>query len=132
MGWDANDHDSFFDEPEGFDERLVGAGTPTSAGLQSAPVHWLFFGLGLAIVGTLIGLRFGSPWLNLVGWFVGGIGAILMFAVFTLRELKQRSVGMVKATSLPVVLRPALLVAALIAVSVNAWYFADAVSRGRL
>jgi hypothetical protein len=95
-----------------------------------APTGWLI-GAG-ACLATAIGLGLipgQHPVLWTVGWFMGGFACIGLVAAFTLADSRRRASAWY--TSRPIVshARTVLIVFAAIAVTLNAWRFADWASR---
>lgn len=99
--------------------------------LSSAPLHWLYLGIGVGAVGLAVPWVTDSPRLAVIGWFLGGTVSILLLAVFTHRDTLRRAAGWARAQRSVGPLRVALLVAATAAVVVNAWVIAEAVARSQ-
>lgn len=96
----------------------------------SAPVGWLAVAGALEVVGLVLGLLADArPLLSVLGWLVGGFGAIGALAWFTLADSRRRTDPWYSATRAPALARTALAVAAVVVVAVNALQFADWASR---
>lgn len=96
----------------------------------SAPVAWLAVAAVLEVVGLVLGLLAdGRPLLSVLGWLVGGFGAIGALAWFTLADSRRRTDPWYSTTRAPALARTALAVAAVVVVAVNALQFADWASR---
>jgi hypothetical protein len=104
-----------------------GAGTVKPIG---APVHWLA-GAGVCVVAAFgFGVPSGRhPLLWLTGWGMGGFACVSLLAVFTLADSHRRTDAWYTARPIVSYARTALIVCAALAVSLNAWRFADWMSR---
>lgn len=107
-------------------------GAPGAGGAQVShpPVLWLVAGLAAAVVGLLLPLVDTTLSVAAVGWALGGLVAIGLLGVFMSRDLQRRSRGMAADSGLADGLRRLLVVVAVAAVAVNAWFIADAIARG--
>lgn len=100
------------------------------AGPVSAPVRWLGVVAALEALGTLLGLLSSdAPLLSLLGWLIGGFGAIVGLAWFTLADSARRTDPWYCATAAPGTVRAVLAGLALVVVALNAAQFADWASR---
>lgn len=97
--------------------------------LSSAPVFWLYLGIGAALVGLALPFATDSPQIAVVGWLMGGTVSILLLAAFIHQDTARRANGWALADDSAAVLRVLLLVSATAAVVANAWVIADAVAR---
>jgi hypothetical protein len=94
------------------------------------PTGWLLAATAVAVLALLLGLTAaGSPRQAFLGWAVAGFGSTALLAVFTLRDAERRADPWYARSEAIPFLRAALLVLVVVAVSVNAWHFADWVSR---
>jgi hypothetical protein len=102
----------------------------TGSGPVSAPVLWLGVAAALEVVGLALGLMSsGSPGLSLAGWLVGGLGAITVLAWFTLADSRRRTSSWYSSSKAAEWTRGTLAVIAVLVVAVNAYQFADWISR---
>ena len=106
-----------------------GTASTTLPELSSAPVHWLYLGIGSAVVGLALPFLTDSTWLAVIGWLLGGTVSIVLLGVFIHRDTRRRAAGWARSGEAASWLRFVLLVLATGAVVVNAWVIADAVAR---
>jgi hypothetical protein len=112
-------------------------GTPSSGGqagsARSAPLNWLFaagFAAGLAVLlGTMASFR---PSVAIIGWLLGGFCAIGLVTAFTVKDAELRTDPWYLERETGRWLRLLVLMVAIAGVVINAWQFADYVSRGRV
>lgn len=96
----------------------------------SAPVVWLGVVAGLELGGTILGLLASSrPTLSILGWLIGGFGAIGGLAWFTLQDSARRTSSWYSCTTAPGTLRAVLAGFAIAVVALNAAQFAGWASR---
>jgi hypothetical protein len=101
----------------------IDGGTPVGA-----PVRWLI-GAALCVI-TAFALSVGSqPALWLGGWAAGGFGTVGLIALFTLADSRRRANAWYIIRPAITHARVALIALAAVAVGINAWRFADWMSR---
>ena len=119
-------------------EAALGGHTPPAptgapvdlGGPVSAPVVWLGVVAALEVIGTTLGLLSSrAPLLSILGWLIGGFGAIAGLAWFTLADSARRTSTWYSATAAPATLRAVLAGSAIAVVALNAAQFADWASR---
>ena len=99
-------------------------------GPVTAPVVWLGVVAALEVLGTVLGvLSSDAPVLSLLGWLVGGFGAIVGLAWVTLADSARRTNPWYATTAAPGTLRAVLAGLAIAVVALNAAQFADWASR---
>ena len=108
---------------------------PTGAPVElggpvSAPVLWLGLVATLEVIGTVLGLLSAdAPTLSVLGWLIGGFGAIAGLAWFTLADSARRTSTWYSSTAAPGTVRAVLAGLAIAVVALNAAQFADWASR---
>jgi len=102
----------------------------SALGVSRPPVAWLLGGLAAALIGLVLPLVQRTATVAAVGWVLGGLVAIGLLGVFLWRDLERRSNGLAADSAAADWLRRALVVAAVLAVALNAWVIADAIARG--
>jgi hypothetical protein len=115
--------------PSAFDLAATAVGD-AAARPVGAPVGWLA-AAAACLVGALASgwWRPGRPAFWLAGWLAGGFACVGLLAVFTLADSRRRTNPWYSASPMVLRCRTALVLLAAIAVCLNAWRFADWVSR---
>lgn len=125
MSWDSGG--SSWDEPS------IGSGTTSRAAvpktLSSAPVQWLWIGIGASIAGIALAVFFDRLTTSVVGWILGGTISVLMLGIFNQRDGARLARGWAQPTGGAGWLRYALLAFAALAIGLNAWQIADVLAR---
>lgn len=94
------------------------------------PLGLLIAASACTVVSIFIGLS--SAWhpaRSIVGWLLGGVVAVGLVAWFTILDTKRRADPYYLARAAGIWVRRAVLLAAVVGVALNAWHFADYVSR---
>lgn len=94
------------------------------------PMLWLAAGFLLAVAALILGLAGRSATTGLIGWVLAGPLAITAVALFTTADAKRRESGWYTPSGLAEWGRRGLVVLALVAVTVCAWFIANDVARG--
>ena len=96
------------------------------------PLELLIAAAACAVPSILIGFLSWHPGLAILGWFLGGLAAIGLVTAFTVIDTKRRAdpYYLVRRTG-PVLCR-IVIGAAVLGTALNAWHFADYVSRVRV
>ena len=92
---------------------------------------WLGLALLLAGVSLVLALVGQSATAGLIGWILAGPLAISTIAIFSIADGKRRESGWYSPSDLAVWGRRAIIVLALVAVAVCAWFIANDVARGQ-
>lgn len=109
---------------------LPGGGGSGGVSTVSAPTQWLMAAAGLELVGLVLGaLASGKPALSVAGWVLSGFGALGLLAVFTLADSRRRADPWYSSGSGPAALRGVLAITSVLVVALNAYQFADWISR---
>lgn len=95
-----------------------------------APVLWIALGLVLGIAAVVIALVGRTATTGLIGWILAGPLAIGTVAMFSVSDAKRRESGWYAPSSLAEWGRRALILLALVAVTLCAWFIANDVARG--
>jgi hypothetical protein len=96
----------------------------------STPYGWILAAAGCAILSIAIGLMAQDrPRLAVLGWLIGGACSIGLLTVFTIRDGRLRAGSWYSRLPWADRLRPVVILAAAVGVGLNAWWFADTVSR---
>jgi hypothetical protein len=99
-------------------------------GLVLTPVGWLVAAAGCAAVSVFIGsLGQGHRVLPLLGWLLGGAISIGLLTVYSVRDGQKRADSWYVARAWVGQARAVVLVLAAAGVGLNAWWFADSISR---
>jgi hypothetical protein len=96
------------------------------------PLELLIAAAACTVPSILIGLLSWRPGLAILGWFLGGLVATGFVTAFTVIDTKRRAdpYYLVRRTG-PVICR-IVIGAAVLGTALNAWHFADYVSRVRV
>jgi hypothetical protein len=123
--WPHEEHS--VDDPG--DAGLAGA-AGTVAGPSTPPTHWLA-AAATAVLLALAVAAFGAdrPQGAVLGWLLAGPVCIGLVTIFTVVDAKRRADPWYVRRPAVDRLRVLVLAAALLAVSLNAWFFADWASR---
>jgi hypothetical protein len=101
----------------------------TGAGVHE-PLGLLIAAAACTVPSIVIGLRASwHPMLSIVGWLLGGLVAVGLVTWFTLLDTKRRADPYYLARPAGSWLRGLVILAAIAGVALNAWQFADYVSR---
>lgn len=95
------------------------------------PVIWLGIALLLVVVAVVVGLVGGTATTGLIGWLLAGPAAISTIAVFSVADARRRESGWYTPSDLADWGRRIIIVAALVAVTLCAWFIANDVARGQ-
>jgi hypothetical protein len=96
----------------------------------SSPYGWVLAAAGCAALSIVIGLvARGRPEVATIGWSVGGAGSIGLLTAFTIRDGGLRADSWYVPKRWPEVARTVVVAAAAVGVGLNAWWFADSISR---
>ncbi len=101
----------------------------TGGGPVGAPVRWLVVAAVCVVASAALGAGSASPYW-VAGWVVGGFACVGFLAVFTLVDSNRRTDPWFVTRPLVYRIRTLLVFLAALAVALNAWRFADWVSRG--
>jgi hypothetical protein len=106
----------------------------TSSGDRNRPLGppmYLLVVAGLCVVvSVLLGIvGHGKPALAIAGWVIGGFLSVGLLALFTMRDSMRRADAWYMASDFANTLRSLLVAAAVVAVALNAFQFADWTSR---
>lgn len=96
---------------------------------SSPPLHWLALGLAAAGVGVALPLLTDAISASVLGWFLGGVVALVLWGIFIVRDGTRRARGPAMVSSLGTWLGFALILLAAVAVVANAWSIADELAR---
>lgn len=101
-----------------------------SSGPVNAPVVWLMVAALLEVAGLVLALLSDlRPALSLLGWALGGFGAIGVLAWFTVEDSRRRTDPWYSAAAGPARVRAVLMGTAVLVVALNSYRFADWASR---
>jgi hypothetical protein len=96
----------------------------------SSPYGWVLAAAGCAALSVVIGLMAqGRPGVATIGWLIGGAGSIGLLTVFTIRDGGLRADSWYVSKHWPEQVRTVVAAVAAIGVGLNAWWFADSISR---
>ncbi|MCD9153128.1 hypothetical protein [Aeromicrobium duanguangcaii] len=93
------------------------------------PLALLVVAAACGLAGLVVGLALRTSALNLLGWFVGGVVALVFFGMFLVKDARRYTEGLVFSSTWTFPLKCVVLVLALSAIVLNAWRVADVVSR---
>jgi hypothetical protein len=96
------------------------------------PLQLLIAAAACTIGSILLGLLSWKPELAILGWFLGGLAAIGFVTAFTLLDTKRRADPYYLARPTGRVLCRIVISAAVLGTALNAWHFADYMSRVRV
>jgi hypothetical protein len=120
-------------DPWGFSEPgapTTTASAPTAGRAVGAPVLWLAGAAACIAAALVLGLLSrGAPLPWIAGWLAGGFAGIGMLAAFTMADARRRADPWYAARPALSGIRALLVPAAIATVALNAWRFADWVSR---
>lgn len=94
------------------------------------PLLWLAVAGALTVAALIIGLIGQSATTGLIGWLLAGPLAISAIALFSTADAKRRESGWYTPSALAEWGRRVIVVLALVAVALCAWFIADDVARG--
>lgn len=127
--------DGWSTPPVRYDEQQVGDGFGGGGGIELVtpnrpPMLWLGIGAALVVVAFAVALIGRTATTGLIGWVLAGPLAIGAMAMFITADAKRRESGWYTPSDLADWGRRILIVAALVAVALCAWFIADDVARG--
>lgn len=127
--------DGWSTPPVRYDERQAtdGFGGESNIALitpNRPPMLWLGIGLLLIVAAVVLALIGRSATMGLIGWVLAGPLAIGAVALFSVADAKQRESGWYAPSDLAEWGRRILIVLALVAVTLCAWFIANDVARG--
>jgi hypothetical protein len=109
----------------------TGSGGPVTSGRPLGPPMYLLVLAGACIVASLIlgAVAHGKPALAVAGWVVGGFLSVGFLALFTMRDSLRRASSWYMTRDIAGALRSVLVTAAVVGIALNAFQFADWISR---
>ena len=127
--------DGWSTPPTRYDERQVSDGFGGGGQIEivtpnKPPMLWLGIGLVLIVAAFIVALIGQTATTGLIGWVLAGPLAIGAMAMFVTADAKRRESGWYAPSDLAEWGRRILIIAALVAVALCAWFIANDVARG--
>ena len=107
------------------------APTVTGAGVHE-PLALLIAAAACTVPSILLGFLSWHPGLAILGWVLGGLVAIGLVTAFTVLDTKRRADPYYLVRRTGSVLCRIVIMAAVLGTALNAWHFADYISRVRV